>query len=68
MSPVLGLGAYVVSHGGAVTDTSPGNASPPSGTVTFIGNKNDSFTPSPCTLSGSGSSSSCQTSYTPTAG
>jgi hypothetical protein len=51
-----------------VSDISPGKASPAERNGYVIGNRNDSFNPSPCTVSGSGSSLSCQTTYTPTAG
>jgi YVTN family beta-propeller protein len=50
-----------------VTDTAPGTATTPTGTVRMDGHTIDSFTGSPCTLAGSGASSSCQITYTPLA-
>jgi probable HAF family extracellular repeat protein len=50
-----------------VTDTSTGQAITPSGAVKLKGNKTDSFTGSPCKLSGSGGTAACQVTYTPTA-
>jgi hypothetical protein len=50
----------------AVTDTES-NASP-TGSVTISSGGAGSFSGSPCTLSGTGSSASCQVGYTPTAG
>ncbi|GAC1575376.1 MAG: hypothetical protein NVS3B24_03920 [Candidatus Dormibacteria bacterium] len=52
-----------------VTDTAIGSPSAPAGTVTFSSNGGSgSFTGNPCTLGGSGSSSTCSVTYTPNAG
>jgi hypothetical protein len=52
-----------------VTDTAPGQASTPTGTVVFYGNRTDSFTPASCTLTAvDASSANCSVSYTPNAG
>ena len=50
-----------------VTDTSTGQAITPSGAVKFKGNKTDSFTGSPCKLSGSDGTATCQVTYRPAA-
>jgi Bacterial lectin len=50
-----------------VTDTGPGQAITPAGTVRVSGHLSDSFAGSPCTLTGSGGTASCQVIYTPIA-
>ena len=50
-----------------VTDTAPGPAITPTGTVKFAGSATDSIVGSPCSLSGSAGVASCQVSYTPAA-
>jgi DNA-binding beta-propeller fold protein YncE len=50
-----------------VLDASPPPAVTPTGTVTLAGSNSDSFTGSPCTLSGSSGAASCQVTYTPLA-
>ncbi len=50
-----------------VTDTSGGPAITPTGSVSFSGHGGDSFTGSPCTLSGSDGTAGCQVSYAATA-
>src|SRR5438128_1946314 len=49
----------------SLTDTSGTGASAPTGTVTFSTSSTGSFSGNPCTLSGSGSTSTCSVSYTP---
>jgi hypothetical protein len=46
-----------------VTDTSSGTAITPSGTVSFASNGAGAFTPSSCTLAGTGASASCSVGY-----
>jgi probable HAF family extracellular repeat protein len=50
-----------------VTDTSAGQAITPSGAVKLKGSKTDSFTGSPCKLSGSDGTATCQVTYRPVA-
>ncbi|OLD03815.1 MAG: hypothetical protein AUJ07_05680, partial [Crenarchaeota archaeon 13_1_40CM_3_53_5] len=49
-----------------VTDTSAAPTTP-AGTVSFMSDSPGSFTGSPCTLAGSGSSATCHAEYTPSA-
>ena len=52
-----------------VTDTSPGSAPAPTGTVSFSSSGPGGFSTTRCTLSGSGTSASCAVSYaSPTGG
>jgi hypothetical protein len=51
-----------------VSDTSPGSATAPSGTVSFTSSGPGYFDARQCTLSGSGSSASCTVSYKESAG
>jgi hypothetical protein len=50
-----------------ITDTAGGQGITPTGIVNFNGTKNDSFAGSPCTLTGSNGTATCQVSYTPLA-
>src|SRR5947208_912867 len=49
-----------------VTDTTPGVATTPTGTVSFT-NSGGTFSAASCTLSGTGSSASCSVTFTPNA-
>src|SRR5438874_1591827 len=49
-----------------VTDTATGSTSTPTGMVLFASSGAGTFSGNPCTLSGSGASSSCSVTYTPT--
>src|SRR5207244_2686333 len=49
-----------------VTDTTPGVATTPTGTVSFT-NSGGTFAAASCTLSGTGSSASCSVTFTPNA-
>ena len=72
ISMTIGCQATVLSIGQStvctalVSDTAAGQASVPTGTVAFSGGRSDGFSGSPCTLSGTGSISMCQVTYTPT--
>ncbi len=50
-----------------VTHTASAGQSTPTGTITFTNSGSGSFGGSPCTLAGTGTTSSCSVSYTPTA-
>lgn len=49
-----------------VTDTSPGTAATPTGTVTFTSSQGGTFSSTTCTLSGSGGTATCHVKFTPT--
>src|SRR5207302_793595 len=51
-----------------VADTDSGTKSAPGGSVTFTSSGTGTFTGNPCTLTPGTTSSSCQVTYTPTAG
>ena len=50
-----------------VTDIAPENEITPTGTVTVTGHQNDGIAGSPCKLSGSGATATCQVRYAPIA-
>src|SRR5439155_7699121 len=51
-----------------VTDTSPGTALTPTGTVDWKSSGKGSFSRNPCTLSGAGSTATCTVTYTASTG
>jgi hypothetical protein len=51
-----------------VSDTSPGSATAPTGTVSFSSSGRGVFSATHCTLSGTGTSASCTVTYRPLAG
>ncbi len=51
-----------------VSDTSPGSAAKPTGTVSFSSSGRGVFSAKQCTLSGTGTSASCTVTYQPLGG
>ncbi len=66
-----GSGTPVVTYGSSIscvaTVTRASGSNTPSGTVSWTTGGSGSFVTSPCTLSGSGGTSTCSVSYTPSA-
>jgi hypothetical protein len=64
-----GSGTPVVTYGDTITCVATvartGGSNTPSGTVSWITDGSGSFATSPCTLSGSGGTSTCSVDYTP---
>ena len=62
--PTVGVG-QPTSCTATVTDTGSGTPTTPTGAVSFSSDSPGGFSSSTCTLSGSGTTASCQVSYTP---
>lgn len=58
---------YSTACTATVTDTASGTSITPTGAVSFVSSGPGTFSPSSCTLAGTGASSACSVAYSPTA-